>query len=118
MSELIHYGLINSRDSSNVFISAGMDKVVATMPDDTMRGEIEIGSLVAINIERSHLMADGIYAFYSDGIFMIKRLQFIGNSIQVIPTSKFYMAWEIEPAIENKLQIIGRVIASQEIKVH
>lgn len=118
MSELIQYSLINSRDSSNVFISAGMDKVVATMPDDTMQGEIEIGSLVAINIERSHLMVDGIYAFYWDGIFMIKRLQFIGDSILVIPASKFYMSWEIEPAIEDKLQIIGRVIASQEIKVH
>ncbi|OCJ22812.1 S24 family peptidase [Serratia sp. 14-2641] len=93
-------------------------QVTCRMPDDTMSGEIEAGEHLAIDTTISSYIEDGIFAFYWDGIFMVKRLQFTAKAIRVIPSSKFYQVWEIEEGKEQPLLIIGRVIASQSIRRH
>ncbi|HFI1934017.1 TPA: helix-turn-helix transcriptional regulator, partial [Yersinia enterocolitica] len=63
-------------------------------------------------------LEDGIFAFFLDGIFMIKRLQFIRNNVWVLPSNQFYQSFEIASDSLIELMIIGRVIYSQEIRTH
>jgi phage repressor protein C with HTH and peptisase S24 domain len=93
-------------------------KVICSMPDDTMTGEINIGDKVVIDTTVSRYLEDGIFAFYIHGTFMIKRLQFLPDEIRVVPASKHYQTWNITDHQDNGLVIIGRVIASQQVKAH
>ncbi|OKP31331.1 S24 family peptidase [Serratia fonticola] len=107
-----------SRTDVAEHISFDGKQVICRMPDDTMAGEIEAGEKLAIDTSVRRYIEDGIFAFYWNGIFMVKRLQFTANNILVIPSSAFYDTWEIKDGNEKQLLIIGRVIASQTIRRH
>ncbi|AXY33469.1 S24 family peptidase [Yersinia pseudotuberculosis] len=102
----------------NLFTPIEQNKFMVVMPDDTMTGEIECRDKVIIDTTPIRYFEDGIFAFFLDGIFMIKRLQFVKDNIRVIPTSRFYETWEIPSNERLDLMIIGRVIYSQEIRSH
>lgn len=88
------------------------------MPDDTMHGEIESGEFIAIDVSPLNYLEDGIYSFWWDGFLMVKRLQFMSGFVRVMPYSKHYHSWEISNQEIKNLAIIGRVVASQEIRRH
>ncbi len=102
----------------NLLTPVEQNKFMVVMPDDTMTGEIECRDKVIIDTTPIRYFEDGIFAFFLDGIFMIKRLQFVKDNIRVIPTSRFYETWEIPSNERLDLMIIGRVIYSQEIRSH
>ncbi len=102
----------------NLFTPVEQNRFMVVMPDDTMTGEIECRDKVIIDTTPIRYFEDGIFAFFLDGIFMIKRLQFVKDNIRVIPTSRFYETWEIPSNERLDLMIIGRVIYSQEIRSH
>ncbi|HBE9089090.1 TPA: S24 family peptidase [Serratia fonticola] len=96
-----------SRTEVAEHISFDGKQVTCRMPDDTMSGEIEAGEHLAIDTTIRRYIEDGIFAFYWDGIFMVKRLQFTAKAIRVIPSSKFYQVWEIEEGKEQPLLIVA-----------
>ncbi|WP_158784635.1 S24 family peptidase [Pantoea sp. BAV 3049] len=100
------------------FMPRGKNHVLEIRPDDTMKGEIECGETIAIDITPSSHPQDGIYAFWWEGIFMVKRLHFMSGMVRVIPESQYYMAWQIDESEYDKLTLIGRVTASQNIRRH
>ncbi|ENA1760215.1 S24 family peptidase [Yersinia ruckeri] len=102
----------------NLFTPFEKNKFIAAMPDDTMTGEIECRDKVIIDTTPMRYFEDGIFAFFLDGIFMIKRLQFIRNNVWILPSNKFYESYEIANNDLIELMIIGRVIYSQEIRSH
>ncbi|HDL7382184.1 TPA: S24 family peptidase [Yersinia enterocolitica] len=102
----------------NLFTPVENNRFIAVMPDDTMTGEIECRDKVIIDTTPMRYFEDGIFAFFLDGIFMIKRLQFIRINVWVLPSNKFYESLEIASNDLIELMIIGRVIYSQEIRSH
>lgn len=102
----------------NLFTPIEQNKFMVVMPDDTMTGEIECRDKVIIDTTPVRYLEDGIFAFFLDGIFMIKRLQFIRNNVWVLPFNQFYQSFEIASDSLIELMIIGRVIYSQEIRSH
>lgn len=91
---------------------------MATMPDDTMSGEIECRNEILIDNQSHQYLEDGIFAFFIDGIFMVKRLQFLPDGILVLPSNKNYQDWKIEPSEKCELVIIGRVVISMSERTH
>jgi SOS-response transcriptional repressor LexA len=102
----------------NLFTPVEQNRFMVVMPDDTMTGEIECRDKVIIDTTPIRYFEDGIFAFFLDGIFMIKRLQFIRNNVWVLPSNQFYQSFEIASDSLIELMIIGRVIYSQEIRSH
>ncbi|CNJ11239.1 S24 family peptidase [Yersinia bercovieri] len=102
----------------NLFTPVEQNKFMVVMPDDTMTGEIECRDKVIIDTTPMRYFEDGIFAFFLDGIFMIKRLQFIRNNVWVLPSNQLYQSFEIASNDLIELMIIGRVIYSQEIRSH
>ncbi|EOI7382478.1 helix-turn-helix transcriptional regulator [Yersinia enterocolitica] len=102
----------------NLFTPIEQNKFMVVMPDDTMTGEIECRDKVIIDTTPIRYFEDGIFAFFLDGIFMIKRLQFIRNNVWVLPSNQFYQSFEIVSNDLIELMIIGRVIYSQETRSH
>ncbi|EKN4831641.1 S24 family peptidase [Yersinia enterocolitica] len=102
----------------NLFTPIEKNKFMVVMPDDTMTGEIECRDKVIIDTTPVRYLEDGIFAFFLDGIFMIKRLQFIRNNVWVLPFNQFYQSFEIASDSLIELMIIGRVIYSQKIRSH
>ncbi len=93
-------------------------RLIAAMPDDTMTGEIECRNKIIIDNRSHQLLEDGIFAFLIDGIFMVKRLQFLPDGVLVLPNNKNYQNWKIEPSDRSDLVIIGRVVISLSEKTH
>ncbi|MCZ4058196.1 S24 family peptidase [Pantoea sp. LMR881] len=91
--------------------------IIASMPDDTMQGEIELGEQIAIDTQLK-FFEDGIYAFWWGNCFMVKRLQFMADKIRVIPTSRHYITRDISTEEAKYLMVVGRVVVSQEILRH
>ncbi|MFW5400105.1 S24 family peptidase [Yersinia sp. 1252 StPb PI] len=102
----------------NLFTPIEQNRFMVVMPDDTMTGEIECRDKVIIDTTPMRYFEYGIFAFFLDGIFMIKRLQFIRNNVWVLPSNQFYQSFEIASDSLIELMIIGRVIYSQEIRSH
>ncbi|CNI16689.1 Uncharacterised protein [Yersinia similis] len=102
----------------SLFTFVEQNKFMAIMPDDTMTGEIECRDKVIIDTTPIRYFEDGIFAFFLDGTFMVKRLQFIRNNVWVLPSNRFYQSFEIASDSLSELMIIGRVIYSQEIRSH
>lgn len=102
----------------NLFTPIEQNRFMVVIPDDTMTGEIEYRDKVIIDTTPIRYLEDGIFAFFLDGIFMIKRLQFIRNNVWVLPSNQFYQSFEIASDSLIELMIIGRVIYSQEIRSH
>ncbi|SUQ17615.1 Uncharacterised protein [Yersinia pseudotuberculosis] len=102
----------------NLFTPIEQNKFMAIMPDDTMTGEIECCDKVIIDTTPIRYFEDGTFAFFLDGTFMVKRLQFIRNNVWVLPSNRFYQSFEIASDSLSELMIIGRVIYSQEIRSH
>lgn len=94
----------------------GANTLLASMPDDTMHGEIEVGDKIHIEFSNNNHFDNAVYAFFWCGIFMVKRLEFTMHSILVIPTSKYYMQWEIPCNETDNLFIVGRVFTTQGIR--
>lgn len=94
------------------------NKVLAYMPDDTMSGKIECRDKIVIENQPRQYLEDGIFAFFIDGIFMVKRLQFVPDGIWVLPNNKHYQSWKIEKSDGCELIIIGRVVLSLEERKH
>lgn len=93
-------------------------RLIAIMPDDTMAGEIECRNEIIIDNQPRQYLEDGIFAFFINGIFMVKRLQFLPDGILVIPNNKHYQNWKIEPSDKCELLIIGRVVLSLSERTH
>ncbi|ATM87036.1 MULTISPECIES: helix-turn-helix transcriptional regulator [Yersinia] len=108
----------NKEFNLNLFTPVEQNKFMVVMPDDTMTGEIECNDKVIIDTTPMRYLEDGIFAFFLDGIFMIKRLQFIRNNIWILPSNRFYQSFEITSNDRVEIMIIGRVIYSQEIRSH
>ncbi|EKN4744983.1 S24 family peptidase [Yersinia enterocolitica] len=108
----------NKEFNLNLFTPIEQNKFMVVMPDDTITGEIECRDKVIIDTTPVRYLEDGIFAFFLDGIFMIKRLQFIRNNVWVLPFNQFYQSFEIASDSLIELMIIGRVIYSQEIRSH
>ncbi|CNK57724.1 Uncharacterised protein [Yersinia intermedia] len=108
----------NKEFNLNLFTPVEQNKFMVVMPDDTMTGEIECRDKVIIDTTPMRYLEDGIFAFFLDGIFMIKRLQFIRNNIWILPSNRFYQSFEITSNDRVEIMIIGRVIYSQEIRSH
>ncbi|MFU2318007.1 S24 family peptidase [Rahnella sp. PCH160] len=100
------------------FPSDSQGRLIATMPDDTMDGEIECRATIIIDNQPRKYLEDGIFAFFADGIFMVKRLQFLPDGILVLPNNKHYLDWKIEPSGDCNLVIIGRVVLSLSERKH
>lgn len=105
-------------DSAIVFPRDAQGRLIAIMPDDTMDSEIRCRNTIIIDNRPWKYLEDGIFAFYVDGIFMVKRLQFVPDGIWVMPSNKHYENWKIEPSDKCELVIIGRVVMSLEERKH
>ncbi|PBI78600.1 hypothetical protein A9993_02200 [Rahnella victoriana] len=93
-------------------------RLIAAMPDDTMTGEIECRNKIIIDNRPHKFLEDGIFAFLIDGIFMVKRLQFLPDGVLVLPNNKNYQNWKIELSDKCELLIIGRVVLSLSERTH
>jgi len=105
-------------DSLINFTRDSYGRLITTMPDDTMTGEIECRNRIIIDNQPRQYLEDGVYAFFINEIFMVKRLQFVPDGIWVLPNNKNYQDWKIEPTDNCELVIIGRVIFSLEDRKH
>lgn len=106
------------RNAAFIFPNDAKGRLMAIMPDDTMAGEIECRNKIIIDNQPRQYLEDGIFTFFIDGIFMVKRLQFLPDGILVLPNNKNYQNWKIEPSDKSELVIIGRVVISLSEKTH
>lgn len=83
---------------------------------DSMKGTIEPGETVVIDITRSDFSTDGIYLFVYEGRLNLKRLQRIKKILKVIPDNPKYESWTIEPDDHPDLEIIGLLIGKWDFK--
>ncbi|WP_208952532.1 S24 family peptidase [Rahnella sp. ChDrAdgB13] len=95
-----------------------LGQLIATMPDDTMDGEIGCRNTIIIDNQSNRYLEDGVFAFFVNGTFMVKRLQFVPDGIWVLPNNKHYENFKIEPSDHCELVIIGRVVLSLEERKH
>ncbi|AYH32995.1 S24 family peptidase [Pectobacterium parmentieri] len=85
------------------------NRIVITMPDDSMSGTIECGDQLLIDTTKYRYFVDGIHYFSIDGIFFVKRLQDIGGPLLVISDNGYYQRYRIEEDELSMINIIGRV---------
>lgn len=108
----------SKRNAAITFPRDTKGRLIAIMPDDTMAGEIECRATIIIDNRTQIYLEDGVFAFFIDGIFMVKRLKFLPDGILVLPKNKNYQNWKIEPSEKSELVIIGRVAISLSEKTH
>lgn len=106
------------RNAAFTFPRDAKGRLIAIMPDDTMAGEIECRNEILIDNQSRQYLEGGIFAFFIDGTFMVKRLQFLPDGILVLPNNKNYQDWKIEPSDGSELVIIGRVVLSLSERTH
>jgi phage repressor protein C with HTH and peptisase S24 domain len=88
---------------------------ITTAVGDSMRGSVEPGELVVLDVTVSRFVSDGIYAFsYGDSVH-IKRLQKLKDRLVVISDNKTYEKWEIDSSEEDQLHIQGFVVGKWEM---
>lgn len=88
---------------------------ITTAVGDSMRGSVEPGELVVLDVTVNRFVSDGIYAFsYGDSVH-IKRLQWLKDRLMVISDNKTYDRWEIGSDDESQLHIQGFVVGKWEM---
>ena len=88
---------------------------ITTAVGDSMRGSVEPGELVVLDVTVSRFVSDGIYAFsYGDSVH-IKRLQKLKDRLIVISDNQTYEKWEINAEDENQFHIQGFVVGKWEM---
>lgn len=77
--------------------------------DPTLRNQ----SIVMVH-KADDFASDGIYVFRFEGVLLVKRLQFLPETIEVISDNPTYKTWQIHKTdLEHKdFQIIGEVVWS------
>ncbi|MER3384918.1 S24 family peptidase [Pectobacterium aroidearum] len=85
------------------------NRMVITMPDDSMSGTIERGDQLLIDTTKYRYFVDGIHYFSIDGVFFVKRLQDIGGPLLVISDNGQYQRYRLEENELSRINIIGRV---------
>lgn len=88
---------------------------ITTAVGDSMRGSVEPGELVVLDVTVSRFVSDGIYAFTYDDSVHIKRLQKLKDRLIVISDNKTYEKWEINAEEEQQLHIQGFVVGKWEM---
>ena len=88
---------------------------ITTAVGDSMRGSVEPGELVVLDITVSRFMSDGIYAFAYGDSMHIKRLQKLKDRLIVISDNQTYEKWEITPEDEAQFHIQGFVVGKWEM---
>ncbi len=88
---------------------------IVTAVGDSMRGTIDPGSLVIVDITTTKFISDGIYAFRFGEAMHIKRLQLLGDRLLVISDNKAYDKWEINSDNEDQFQINGFVVGKWDM---
>ncbi|MDU4943869.1 MAG: S24 family peptidase [Mixta calida] len=88
---------------------------ITTAVGDSMRGSVEPGELVVLDVTVSRFVSDGIYAFSYGDSAHIKRLQRLKDRLIVISDNKTYEKWEIGPEEEDQLHIQGFVVGKWEM---
>ncbi|WP_368928386.1 S24 family peptidase [Mixta calida] len=88
---------------------------ITTAVGDSMRGSVEPGELVVLDVTVSRFVSDGIYAFSYGDSAHIKRLQRLKDRLVVISDNKTYEKWEIGPEEEDQLHIQGFVVGKWEM---
>jgi len=88
---------------------------ITTAVGDSMRGSVEPGELVVLDITVKRFVSDGIYAFsYGDSVH-IKRLQWLKDRLMVISDNSTYERWEINSQDEDQFHIQGFVVGKWEM---
>lgn len=88
---------------------------ITTAVGDSMRGSVEPGELVVLDVTVNRFVSDGIYAFsYGDSVH-IKRLQWLKDRLMVISDNKTYDRWEIGSDDVSQLHIQGFVVGKWEM---
>jgi len=88
---------------------------ITTAVGDSMRGSVEPGELVVLDITVSRFVSDGIYAFaYGDSVH-IKRLQKLKDRLIVISDNQTYEKWEITSEDESQFHVQGFVVGKWEM---
>lgn len=88
---------------------------ITTAVGDSMRGSVEPGELVVLDVTVSRFVSDGIYAFsYGDSVH-IKRLQKLKDRLIVISDNQTYEKWEINAEDESQFHIQGFVVGKWEM---
>lgn len=88
---------------------------ITTAVGDSMKGSVEPGELVVLDVTVSRFVSDGIYAFsYGDSVH-IKRLQKLKDRLIVISENQAYEKWEIGTEEEEQFHIQGFVVGKWEM---
>lgn len=88
---------------------------ITTAVGDSMRGSVEPGELVVLDVTVGRFISDGIYAFaYGDSIH-IKRLQKLKDRLVVISDNQTYEKWEITSEDEAQFHVQGFVVGKWEM---
>lgn len=88
---------------------------ITTAVGDSMKGSVEPGELVVLDVTVGRFVSDGIYAFTYGDTVHIKRLQRLKDRLIVISDNQTYEKWEISSDDESELHIQGFVVGKWEM---
>lgn len=88
---------------------------ITTAVGDSMRGSVEPGELVVLDVTVTRFISDGIYAFSFGDCVHIKRLQRMKDHLIVISDNQAYDRWEIGEEDEEQFHIQGFVVGKWEM---
>jgi len=82
-----------------------------TVQGDSMEPTMREGDLIMVELvpHENHTRKPGVYVFTQDGELLIKRLQFIGETISVVSDNPDYKAYKVMPS-EAEIKLIGRMV--------
>lgn len=86
---------------------------IITVKGDSMRGTIEPGDEIFIDININHFDGDGIYVFAYGQTLHVKRLQMMKNELLVLSDNDKYRDWSVDEADQDQFSIAGKVLLSQ-----
>lgn len=84
-----------------------------TVTGDSMKGTIDPGDQIFIDMNVRSFDNDGIYIFVFGETLHIKRLQMQKNRLAVLSDNKLYDPWYIDKEDQNKFFVTGKVLLSQ-----
>lgn len=85
---------------------------LVVMPGDSMSPTIDSRDLLLMDSAPTKVLTDGIYFFTYKNSFHVKRLQIVGDRLDVRSDNSNYSTWEIPHDELSSLVVHGRIIAS------
>jgi len=90
---------------------------VITAKGTSMKGTIENGDLLFIDVSVKYYSGDGVYVIYRDGHVLAKRLEKMhGNKLAVIADNPLSRSEELNANDANDVVICGKVVAAWTLK--